>query len=550
MTTPIAYSYIRFSSQKQLQGDSLRRQLALARKYADTHGLHLDATLTIKDLGVSAYDGSNTERGALSKFLDLVRTGTIPRGSFLLVEQFDRLSRADVFTAFGIFSELVNAGINLVTLADEKVYDSETKLDLGSLMMSIAMMFRSHEESLSKSRRIRAVWQEKRDQNVTFMTSECPSWLKANDDKTGYLTVPERVESVRKLFELTANGYGNVSIVRKANAEKWPVPGRADVWHATLVTKVLRNRATLGEYQPMTKVGGKRIPIGEVRVDFYPRVIDESLFLRAHQAKATRAKLPRRRDKNYMNIFQGVLRCGCCGSSFVRKNKGSQVQPGYVQYLCSKRIIGANTCRSMSGLRLEPTLLRHIFERGFVAVANDDFSEWARDEVVAAEMTLKNEKEKRTRVIAAIEDARTSGALVARLMDLEAAIELAQKDLEQKRSWLDSLGATFEKDEIVADFDEAMRKIKDLSEIDYRASLHERILRVVAGVFVFGDRSAIAVRWRAGDEITAFTIDASGQAVQTDPQTLKLPPTGKNQQSGLSTALLAPFGNKDEAVTE
>ena len=36
---PRAYSYIRFSTPEQLQGDSFRRQTAMAEKYARDRGL-------------------------------------------------------------------------------------------------------------------------------------------------------------------------------------------------------------------------------------------------------------------------------------------------------------------------------------------------------------------------------------------------------------------------------------------------------------------------------------------------------------------------------
>ena len=37
---PVAYSYVRFSHGRQKKGDSLRRQLALSREYADMQGLN------------------------------------------------------------------------------------------------------------------------------------------------------------------------------------------------------------------------------------------------------------------------------------------------------------------------------------------------------------------------------------------------------------------------------------------------------------------------------------------------------------------------------
>ena len=50
-----AYSYIRFSSTRQEEGDSLRRQIEAASKYAEQNNLSLDTTLNLRDLGVSAF---------------------------------------------------------------------------------------------------------------------------------------------------------------------------------------------------------------------------------------------------------------------------------------------------------------------------------------------------------------------------------------------------------------------------------------------------------------------------------------------------------------
>lgn len=49
--TPLAYSYIRFSTPDQLEGDSQRRQLELSLNYCEKNGLKLDESTTIKDFG-------------------------------------------------------------------------------------------------------------------------------------------------------------------------------------------------------------------------------------------------------------------------------------------------------------------------------------------------------------------------------------------------------------------------------------------------------------------------------------------------------------------
>jgi hypothetical protein len=42
---------------------------------------------------------------------------------------------------------------------------------------------------------------------------------------------------------------------------------------------MLRNRATIGEHQPKRIQNGKRVPYGDPISNFYPAVIEESLFL-------------------------------------------------------------------------------------------------------------------------------------------------------------------------------------------------------------------------------------------------------------------------------
>src|SRR5690242_10265041 len=105
-----AYSYLRFSTPEQLKGDSFRRQLDAARRYAEQHGLVLDEELTFRDLGVSAFRGRNAESGSLRDFRRAVEDGVVERGSFLLVESFDRISRMDPWAALPVLQEIINAG--------------------------------------------------------------------------------------------------------------------------------------------------------------------------------------------------------------------------------------------------------------------------------------------------------------------------------------------------------------------------------------------------------------------------------------------------------
>jgi len=115
-----AFSYLRFSTPEQSWGDSHRRQSEAARRYAFRHELELDEEITFEDTGVSAFDGQNVRTGQLADFLQAVECGLVPKGSFLLVENLDRLSRQSPWDAMETLRQVLNLGIVLVTLSDER----------------------------------------------------------------------------------------------------------------------------------------------------------------------------------------------------------------------------------------------------------------------------------------------------------------------------------------------------------------------------------------------------------------------------------------------
>jgi DNA invertase Pin-like site-specific DNA recombinase len=136
-----AYSYIRFSTPEQAAGDSLRRQTELAEEYCARHGLTLDTSLTLQDLGVSGFRGRNLEGGAFTLFRRAIEDGIVPQGSVLLVENLDRLSRMPAYDAFKVLSNIVDAGVDIVTLKPESRHSRDSlRKDMGSLITVILQM--------------------------------------------------------------------------------------------------------------------------------------------------------------------------------------------------------------------------------------------------------------------------------------------------------------------------------------------------------------------------------------------------------------------------
>lgn len=251
------YSYRRFSSGRQASGHSLERQTESARRWCKEHGYQLDEGLALADLGVSAYSGDNASRGALSGFLAAAETGRIPKGSILLVESLDRLSRAAIPEAVGLLTSIVRAGVRVVSLIDGHEWNEKTIEDSTSFLLSVLLFSRAHEESSTKAKRVSEQFQKKRKSGLPVVSyGHGPGWATPKEDRSGWQVDTAKAEVVVRVFELAAAGNGGIAIARKANQEGWPLPWRvrkntSTRWEHTGVSRLLRDRRTLGEWRKL-----------------------------------------------------------------------------------------------------------------------------------------------------------------------------------------------------------------------------------------------------------------------------------------------------------
>jgi DNA invertase Pin-like site-specific DNA recombinase len=307
-----AYSYLRFSSPAQAEGDSVRRQTALRDAWLKRHPeVRLDTTLTFEDRGVSGYRGAHRtdRRHALAQFLDLVERGRVPPGSYLIVENLDRLTREAPEDSIPLVMSLIRAGIRIVQLSPtEMVY--ERGMDFGRQMVMLYDLARGHGESERKSGLSGEAWTEKKSRARATKAPHgkaVPAWLEMV--KGAYRVREDAGRAVRLIFKLSAEGLGTLAITARLNARKVRPIGRADKWHRSYVAKVLDNRAALGEYQPRRGHRG-RSPDGEPIPGYFPAVVTEAEWHRAHSAKQARNKRSGRPGMKGTGsyVFQGLLR--------------------------------------------------------------------------------------------------------------------------------------------------------------------------------------------------------------------------------------------------
>src|SRR5262245_53933769 len=115
---PLAYSYLRFSSPQQAEGDTLRRQTEARERWLAEHpDVSLDRSLAMTDAGRPAFKRKNWDTYALAQFVARIKARLVEPGSYLLVENLDRLSREDAGEATELFLSIVNKGVIVVQLS-------------------------------------------------------------------------------------------------------------------------------------------------------------------------------------------------------------------------------------------------------------------------------------------------------------------------------------------------------------------------------------------------------------------------------------------------
>ncbi len=309
----IAYSYIRFSSKRQAKGDSRKRQLEDTERYCQRHGLTL-ADENYVGLGVSAHSGkhlkectdASNERG-LWLFLEGIRQGKIRPGSYLVIENLDRLSREEIDRAMAVFSQILRAGITICTTSPERQYTQASLQKIGDVLECVLHFVLANEESNKKSERLRKRWETNRREGRKI-GGLCPSWLQWKPKTKEYILIPEKAKIVKKIFELAATGIGSYSLIRHLNERGISSIGTSKIgWHYSYISLILRSRAAIGERVYYRKEGNKRVP-DTIDKNHFPPVVDEGLFYRVQDIINNRTTHFRGRgSKKIQNLFAGLL---------------------------------------------------------------------------------------------------------------------------------------------------------------------------------------------------------------------------------------------------
>ncbi|TYG08556.1 recombinase family protein [Klebsiella grimontii] len=304
-----AYSYIRFSSKKQEQGDSVRRQTELAEQYAHANNLIL-SDKNFQDLGISAFkEGS---RPSLGDMLEAIEKGQIEQGSTIIIESLDRLSRRGIDVTQQIIKSILQHNVFIASLVDGLLLNRESVNDLVSVIRIALAADLAYKESEKKSQRLRETkgQQRQRALNGEVINKILPFWLERKQDK---IVFSDRLDTVRRIIELRRKGLGTNKIARTLNDEGHK-PLRSAGWNHTTVGKTINSVALYGAYQTSETTKDRKVILLDIIENYYPAVIskDEFILLQSDQ------KQNKPGYKSEHNAFAGILKHEC-GGALVRK---------------------------------------------------------------------------------------------------------------------------------------------------------------------------------------------------------------------------------------
>lgn len=250
-------------------------------------------------------------------FLEAIENGRIAHGSVLVVEGLDRLSRAEPIQAQAQLAQIINAGITVVTASDGREYNrAGLKAQPMDLVYSLLVMIRAHEESDTKSKRVKAAIRRQCEgwKAGTFRglirNGKDPQWVRWTGE--AWELIPERVAAVQRALALYQQGMGAGRAAKLMHQEgheltDWGISGLQ-------IYRLIKLPALRGI---------KRLSLDGEDYElegYYPRILSEIEWAELQYLAGQRNR--RRGHGEIPGIVTGIglAICGYCGTALVAQN--------------------------------------------------------------------------------------------------------------------------------------------------------------------------------------------------------------------------------------
>lgn len=179
----------RFSTDKQEEGDSIRRQQNSFRRVCQRWELAPSQRWAIFDKGLSGFKGEHlSERAELGKFLRALEAGQVKPDAHgqmpvLVWEAVDRMTRLPQLLATDLVKRFVSAGVAIVFDEADLWIDRETIKDKWIILQ--VLIDQAYQYSRRLSRRLKSAWDAKRADAPSgkVFDKRRPAWLDFRDGR-------------------------------------------------------------------------------------------------------------------------------------------------------------------------------------------------------------------------------------------------------------------------------------------------------------------------------------------------------------------------------
>jgi len=267
-----------------------------------------------------------------------------------LVYKLDRLARSTLEILKAVES-LGQWGIAIKSMTEPFETDSSVGKFLVSMLASVAQLERDAIRDRSGAGMERLARQGKR-------LGGRPSF--GYQVVNGKLAIhPEQAEIVKDIFRMYLSGGKQAAIARHLNAQGVIHPLGLDgegvnrLWHEATISKLLRDTVYAGTFKWRKTTARKRL--GR-RITFIkaaegsqiscsvPAIVSEEDFQEAQRRLEQNLRLSRRNARNFY-LLRSLVKCGCCGRTYVGMTAGNRRRLRYYRCGSHFRKIGVEPCQ-------------------------------------------------------------------------------------------------------------------------------------------------------------------------------------------------------------
>jgi DNA invertase Pin-like site-specific DNA recombinase len=328
MSKQIYAKYIRLSVD-DAKSDSM--SIENQRLVIDRHLARLEADLADLDIAEfvdNGHSGTDFDRPAVQKLLELVRSGTV---ACIIVKDFSRFGRNSLEMGYFIEKVFPLFGVRFISVSDS--FDSDDhKGSTGGLEVTFKYLLHEY-YSIDLSNKIRAA-RRSRMESGKAVTKNCVFGYMLDSGRNMVIDEPA-ADTVRLIFKLALEGSSFADIARRLYEEKRPTPslykGRSKnsgyIWAPASISSFLSEEQYAGTYiagrSRSVGIGGKSAvnqPESEwIKIpDHHPAIIEKPLFDKVqliNKRKADKSgkvsKSTRLYGKREHHLKNKVV-CGCC----------------------------------------------------------------------------------------------------------------------------------------------------------------------------------------------------------------------------------------------